>query len=116
MRLARGFAGAWPYLKLIAAVSGIADSLDGRVVEAYWVGNHLLDSVRIPEYGAFLDERFRGRAGRGWDDIARAILAGAVPHYSFHVFLVYPWTDLLREGRAEPSLRVLDSCRLAGDR
>lgn len=112
-RLARGFAGAWPYLELIAAASDIADPLDVRVVEAYWVGNRLLDNVRMPEYGAFLDERFRGRAGRGWDAIAGAIPAGAVPHHSFHVFLVYPWTGLLREGHAEPSLRVLDSCRIS---
>lgn len=112
-RLARGFTGAWPYLELIAAASGIADPLDGRVVEAYWVGNHLLDNVRMPDYGAFLDERFRGRAGRGWDAIAQAIPAGAVPHHSFHVFVVYPWTGLLRAGREEPSLRILDSCRIS---
>jgi hypothetical protein len=116
VRLAQGFAGAWPYLELIAAASGIADPLDGRVVEAYWVGNRLLDNVRVAEYGAFLDERFRGRAGRGWDDIARTIPAGAVPHHSFHVFLVYPWTGLLREGRTEPSLQVLDSCRISWGR
>jgi Family of unknown function (DUF6390) len=113
VRLARGFAGAWPYLELIAAASGLADPLDSRVVEAYWVGNHLLDNVRMPEYGAFLDERFRSRAGRGWDGIAQAIPAGAVPHHSFHVFLVYPWTGLLRAGRTEPSLQVLDSCRIS---
>jgi len=112
-RLARGFAGAWPYLELIAAASQIADPLDARVVEAYWIGNQLLDNVRMPEYGAFLDQRFRGRAGRGWDAIAQTIPAGAVPHHSFHVFLVYPWTGLLREGRADPSLRILDSCRIS---
>ena len=67
VRLAAGFAGAWPYLELIAAASKIKDALDPRVVEAYWVGNSLLDKVRMPDYGAFLEERFRGRAGRGWD-------------------------------------------------
>src|SRR3954453_942934 len=36
--LARGFEGAWPYLELIARSNGIADPLDGRVVEAYWLG------------------------------------------------------------------------------
>lgn len=116
VRLAKGFAGAWPYLQLIAAASEIADPLDGRVVEAYWVGNRLLDNVRMPDYGAFLDERFRGRAGPGWDHIAQAIPAGAAPHHSFHVFLVYPWTGLLREGRAEPSLRILDGCRISWGR
>jgi hypothetical protein len=110
--LARGFDGAWPYLQLIAAANRIADPLDARVVEAYWVGNRLLESVRVADYGAFLDERFRRRAGRGWDKIAHALPAGALPHHSFHVFGVYPWTGLLRAGRAEPSLGILDHCRI----
>ena len=112
-QLARQFAGAWPYLELIAAANGIADPLHGRVVEAYWVGNSLLDTVRVAEYGAFLDDRFRRRSGPGWASIAAAIPAGAVPHHSFHVFCVYPWTGMLRDGRAEPSLHILDSCRIS---
>lgn len=110
--LARGFDGAWPYLQLIAAANRIADPLDRSVVEAYWVGNRLLDNVRISDYGAFLDERFRRRAGRGWEKIAEALPQGAVPHHSFHVFGVYPWTGLLRAGRADPSLGILDHCRI----
>jgi hypothetical protein len=116
IRLAGGFAGAWPYLELIAAANKFTDALDARVVEAYWVGNSLLDNVRMPDYGAFLDERFRGRAGRGWEHIAQAVPAGAVPHHSFHVFLAYPWIGLLREGRTEPSLQVLDNCRISWGR
>jgi len=112
-RLAMRFEGAWPYLELIAAANQIADPLDGRVVEAYWVGNRLLENVRAGEHGAFLDERFRRRAGRAWEPIAATIPAGAVPHHSFHVFCVYPWTGVLREGRTEPSLQVLDSCRIS---
>jgi hypothetical protein len=113
-RLARGFEGAWPYLQLIAACNGIADPLDTRVVEAYWVGSELLDKVPMPAYGDFLDERFRRRAGRrGWESIAGTIAVGAVPHHSFHVFVAYPWTGLLRSGRADPSLNVLDSCRIS---
>ena len=111
-RLARQFAGAWPYLQLLAAANGLADPLDTWVVEAYWIGNSLLDSVRVADYGMFLDERFRRQAGRGWPSIAATIPARAVPHHSFHVFCVYPWTGLLRAGRAEPSLQVLDSCRI----
>ena len=44
-RLIRGFEGAWPYLALIAGAAGRADPLDPDVVEAYWVGNGLLDAV-----------------------------------------------------------------------
>ena len=64
-RLARGFEGAWPYLELIAGANGIRDPLDPRVVEAYWVGNGLLDRVGPRLLGDSLEDRFRGRAGRG---------------------------------------------------
>jgi hypothetical protein len=111
--LARGFAGAWPYLELIATANGIADPLDAHVVEAYWIGNPLLDNVRVPALGSSAEERFRRVAGRDWDHVAGAVLGGAVPHHSFHVFCVYPWTGLLRSGHAEPSLQVLDHCRIA---
>jgi hypothetical protein len=111
--LIQGFEGAWPYLELIAAANGIADPLDARVVAAYWIGNALLDRVDMACYGASLEERFRARAGRRWAPIAAAVPAGAVPHHSCHVLCVYPWTGLLREGRTEPSLRILDSCRIS---
>jgi hypothetical protein len=110
--LATGFAGAWPYLELIAAASGRDDPLDPDVVEAYWLGNHLLDSVPVSMMGNSLDDRFRRRAGAGWPSLSDAIPAGAVPHHSFHVFGVYPWVGLLRSGdRGEP-LRILDRCRI----
>ncbi|GAA1975248.1 DUF6390 family protein [Nocardioides panacihumi] len=111
-RLLRGFGGAWPYLELIAAANGIGDPLDDRVVEAYWLGNELLDRVSPRLMGASLERRFRGRAGRMWSELAAPVTEGAVPHHSFHVFGVYPWLGLLREGRLDEPLRVLDRCRI----
>jgi hypothetical protein len=111
-RLARGFEGAFPYLELIASANAIADPLDGRVVEAYWVGNVLLDRVGPRLLGDSLEVRFRGRVGRSWSRLADAVPEGAVPHHSFHVFCIYPWLGLLREGRVEEPLRVLDRCRI----
>ena len=94
--LARQFAGAWPYLEFIAGVSGIADPLDTRVVEAYWLGNGLLDRIDMTTFGNALMDRFRGQAGRSWSHLAEAIPAGVVPHHSFHVFHVYPWVGAAR--------------------
>ena len=51
VRLAQAFSGAWPYLELIAGATGIRDPLDRRVVEAYWVGNRLLDTVPLARIG-----------------------------------------------------------------
>src|SRR5580693_7950991 len=64
VRLARAFGGAWPYLELIAAGCGIGDPLDRRVVEAYWVGNDLLDKVPVTEIGDSMQDRFRHRTGQ----------------------------------------------------
>ena len=111
--LARTFEGAWPYLTLIAGANGIADPLDPRVVEAYWVGNELLDRVTPSELARHVEDRFRGRIGRTWERLLPAVAAGAVPHHSFHVFAVYPWLGLLRTGSVEEPLRVLDRCRIA---
>ena len=65
--LARQFAGAWPYLQLIAASAGRADPLDGAVVEAYWLGNRLLRTVDPAVFAAHLVDRFEAR-GRAWPD------------------------------------------------
>ncbi len=69
--LARTFDGAWPYLTLIAGANGIADPLDPRVVEAYWVGNELLERVRPAELARHVDDRFRGRLGRARERLVR---------------------------------------------
>lgn len=113
VELARTFEGAWPYLELIASENDIADPLDSRVVEAYWVGSPLLDQVDSRRLGLHLDDRFRARAGPAWRRLAETIPARAVPHHNFHVFGVYPWVGLLRTGASTEPLRVLESCRIA---
>ena len=109
---AQGFEGAWPYLQLIAAANHLPDPLDPRVVEAYWIGNDLLDRIPVALLGGSLEDRFRRRAGGQWEPIAAGLEVGARPHHNFHVFAVYPWVGLLRDvGGGEP-LRVLDRCRV----
>ena len=109
--LARTFEGAWPYLTLIAGSNGIADPLDPRVVEAYWVGNDLLARVPPAELSRHVSDRFRGRLGSAGESIRSVVAAGGTPHHCFHVFAVYPWLGLLRSGVVDEPLRVLDQCR-----
>lgn len=111
--LARAFEGAWPYLTLIADANRIRDPLDSRVVEAYWVGNSLLDRVSPQTLARHVEDRFKGRVGGSWERIVDAVAAGAVPHHTFHVFAVYPWLGLLRTGDVAQPLSVLDRCRIA---
>ena len=112
VELAGAFEGAWPYLVLIAGANGIADPLDPRVVEAYWVGNSLLGGVSAQALARHVEDRFKGRVGRSWERIVDAVAAGALPHHTFHVFAVYPWLGLLRTGDFAQPLSVLDRCRI----
>jgi hypothetical protein len=111
--LAKQFAGAWPYLELIAGAVGIPDPLDAAVVEAYWVGNPLLDKIGVTALGNSMEERFRKQTGSQFTLLVEDAIAGGVPHHSFHVFGVYPWVGLLGDGRlADKALEVLDRCRI----
>jgi hypothetical protein len=109
----QAFSGAWPYLELISAGGDIKDPLDRRVVEAYWVGNELLDRVLIGKLGDSMAERFRKQLGNKFQFLAEGVLAGGVPHHSFHVFGVYPWVGMLGNDKmAGHALNVLDRCRI----
>lgn len=110
--LAQAFEGAWPYLQFIAASSRIADPLDRSVVEAYWIGNELLDRIDFQLFGSSLLDRFRPRAGSNWGYLAEAIPAGVVPHHAFHVFGIYPWVGLLGSDHGDHPLQILDRCRI----
>lgn len=110
-RLARAFHGPWPYLKLMAEKTGAGDPFSYDIVEAYWVGNSLLDQVDTIDFGNTVEERFRPRVGAGWSAMAEAI-PGGVPHHSFHVFVTYPWVGLLQESERGEPLHILDRCRI----
>ncbi|WP_433301486.1 DUF6390 family protein [Actinoplanes sp. CA-030573] len=101
---APGFDGAWAYLSYLAA----DDPLAVDVVEAYWVGNSLLDAGDFSDLSAFLGSRFAGQRGGTWADAG----ARALPHHSFHVFEVYPWAALLRRTGNPTAVSVLDRCRI----
>ncbi|MBJ7477692.1 MULTISPECIES: DUF6390 family protein [unclassified Rhodococcus (in: high G+C Gram-positive bacteria)] len=107
---ARQFDGAWPYLEALAVGAGIEDPLDPRVIEAYWVGSDLLDSLDSATLLQHLRTAFGERENTGFltalEDRDRALA-----HHSFHVFLVYPWVKLLRKRGAVP-LSVLQNCRI----
>jgi hypothetical protein len=112
-RLARTFSGAWPYLELIAAHAGIGDPLDRRVVEAYWVGNRLLDGLGPAPLADSMEQRFRPQLGLRFGGLAGDVLEGGLAHHSFHVLCVYPWVGMLADDRrGAHALSVLDQCRI----
>jgi hypothetical protein len=112
--IAARFSGAWPYLVVLAELTGILDPLDERVVRAYWTGGPLLDSVDRSAFGRKLIERISAAgAGRYWAHLTMDLLPEAAPTHAFHVFGVYPWSRLLTAETSGPALHVLDSCRIS---
>jgi hypothetical protein len=111
--LARGFEGAWPYLALIAECNGIADPLDARVVDAYWLGNPLLDACSPGRFGASLEARFRARLRPSeWRWLAGKPADGGRPVHAFHVFDVFPRVGLIRSGATDRVVEIADRCRV----
>lgn len=108
----RRFTGAMPYLELIARANGIADPFDERVVEAYWVGNGLLDRVEVRQLYDEMLARFGSRlSGRMREIVLGKAPAGARPHHSFHVLDVHS-----RIGELAHSMETLDGCRVSWGR
>jgi hypothetical protein len=119
--IASRFSGAWPYLCVLAEITGIDDPLDEELVRAYWTGSPLLDEVnRARFWRKLLDRIAAAGAGRYWAHLTPALLSEAMPTHGFHVFGVYPWTRLLASASGPapasatvgPALHVLDSCRI----
>jgi len=105
---ARRFSGVWPYLQVLARLTGTADPLDPRLVEAYWLGRDL--GVHRETFGRELLAVLGPKAGAYWTHLTVDLLAEAAPDHGFHVFGVYPWSRLL--GAGPQPLHVLDSCRI----
>jgi hypothetical protein len=107
----RGFEGAWPYLELIARGSDIADPLDRRVVEAYWIGSELSDRPSPRARHADLATRFRARTSAPEWPWLEGKAAGSSPvHHSFHVLEVMPRIGLLRGGIPAELLETMEQC------
>lgn len=112
LRAARGFSGAWPYLRVLSRLTGIADPLDYRLVESYWLGGGV--GAELPGR-RFFDELLAiigPQAGRYWSHLTPDLAVEAAGNHCFHVFGVYPWSRFLGRGMDQHPLHVLDSCRI----
>ncbi len=108
------FAGAFPYYSFIAAANGIPDPFDVRVIEAYWIGNELLERVEVADLRRHLEDRFSTRfPARLLQSVIGQVPAGAHPHHNFHVFNMP-----IRTGHLEipHTLETMDECRISWGR
>ena len=110
------FQTLYPYLNFIALSNKIADPFDRRAVEAYWIGNSLLENVKMPEfyghllYGQGLKKRIDRKS---LEYLIGKIPLGARPHHSFHVFNVFTRTG---HAALAHTVETMDKCRISWGR
>jgi hypothetical protein len=110
-RLCGEFAGARPYLELLAQAPGAQGPLDPQVVEAYWVGSPLLQALSPQAFQADLERRVRPRATTDdWRWLAGKPTQGAAPHHAFHVLEIYPRLGLTGDGSRDAILATMERC------
>lgn len=108
------FEGAVPYLRLIAQENNIKDIFDERVVEAYWIGNGLLNRVRAKNVYSNIEKRFKKAMNKkDWSWLISGSISEGKPFHGFHVFDVYRRAGLLRSGNVSRLLETMDKCRIA---
>jgi hypothetical protein len=111
-RVAALFSGAWPYLTVLSRLSGIADPMDHRLVESYWLGGGVGARLDPGEFVAELLAEIGPLAGRYWDHVDAGLAEEAAPNHCFHVLGVYPWSRLLGGPAGQHALQILDNCRI----
>ena len=111
-KAATKFSGAWPYLQVLAKMTGISDPLDYRLVESYWLGGGVGATLDPGEFFDALLAIIGPQAGHYWSHLTPDLAREAAGNHCFHVFGVYPWTRFLGRGMDEQPLSVLDNCRI----
>lgn len=109
----RKFQTMYPYLKYIAKANKIRDPFDERVVEAYWIGNNLLEDIEKKTFYHHLvrDIGLKKRVGaKTLAGLIEKIKQKALPHHSFHVFNVFGRTGHIEKNH---TLETMDSCRVS---
>ncbi len=111
--LLQEFKTMYPYLCHIARENKIKDPFDDRVVEAYWLGNELLETIEKKQFyrhlkeGLDLEKKLNHKL---FNQVTEKIRRGALPHHSFHVLDIWKRTGNLE---TEHTLESLDNCRIS---
>ncbi|HEY7589085.1 MAG TPA: DUF6390 family protein [Thermoplasmata archaeon] len=104
----RRFEALEPYLEAIASKHG-RDAFDHDVVEAYWIGNELLDAFTREDFRALLDTLVgRGLPRTMAKRLQDHLPTHPIPHHAFHVTFVGVG---MVTGHVETTLPNMESCR-----
>lgn len=103
----------FPYLQQIAHANQIKYPFDRRVVEAYWLGNKLLEAIPVKTFYRHLTDNLRlnqKTPASQFAHLTNKLTQGALMHHCFHVLNVWPRTS---HAASEHTLTSLDKCRIS---
>lgn len=106
------FGTLYPYLRLIAAENKKDDPFDPEVVEAYWIGNSLLKSIKMTPFMKHLTEDLQLRKRlpkKNLESLAGYVANGALPFHNFHVLGIYRRTGNIPEIH---TIQTMDACMI----
>lgn len=111
--LLKEFATMFPYLKMIAQANRISDPFNIKVVEAYWIGNELLENVSMKNFHRYLvdEQKLKNKLKPELvEKVFGKLSSGGKPHHSWHVFNIPKRTG---HYPVEHSLQTMDDCRIS---
>ena len=105
----QNFSTLYPYLCLIAYQNNIRNPLDRQVIEAYWLGNALLEKVKTRNFADLLKDKLmlKKMKPRQLKRIFNFFPQIPLPHHSFHVLAVWRRTGHLD---IPHTLETMDAC------
>ena len=107
------FQTMYPYLRQIAVSNKIKDSFEDEVVEAYWIGNALLENIgKNSFYRHMVDDHHMKKRlnAKSFSRLKDKIGQGALPHHSFHVMNIWKRTGHIEQAH---TLDSIDQCRIS---
>lgn len=101
------FSSVMPYLELIASKNG-KKALDYDVIEAYWIGNGLLDNISSEDIKKMIADKFSELPPEAAEELLANIPSSAAPNHNFQILHAH---SIL--GKVAPKLRNADKCRIS---
>ena len=104
------FEGLFPYLSTIAEKHG-RPLFDYEVIEAYWLGNHLLDAFTDEDLAGIIKKLMqRGLPSSIGNELITSMPKGLMPHHNYHVLYVGPGRTT---GTVPTTIQTMDNCRVS---
>lgn len=111
--LLREFETLYPYLKLIAENNRIKDAFDPQIIEAYWLGNELLEKNSMNKFYWHLADHLKLKKKlpiNKFIQLIDNIDKNAMPYHNYHVLNIWIRTGHLA---IKHTLETMNKCRIS---